>query len=55
MSKFYRLQELHKQFIITLPAPIVRAKGWGKSTKIQFTFDSKGNVIVSEYIDPLSE
>lgn len=35
-----------KQFIITVPKGLVLAKGWKQGDNIEFTFDSKGNLVM---------
>ena len=35
-----------KQFFITLPNQIVRAKGWKKGDKIKAGIDNKGDIIL---------
>ena len=37
-----------KQFIITVPKGLVLAKGWKQGDNIEFTFDSKGNLIMKK-------
>lgn len=37
-----------RQFIITLPQTLVKAKGWGKGDVIEFILDPKGDIIIKE-------
>jgi len=42
-----KLQQIKdKQFIISLPVAIVRAKGWKKGDTINAVLDSKGDIIL---------
>jgi bifunctional DNA-binding transcriptional regulator/antitoxin component of YhaV-PrlF toxin-antitoxin module len=37
-----------KQFIVTVPKGLVLAKGWKQGDTIEFTFDSKGNLVMKK-------
>jgi len=37
-----------RQFFITLPNQIVKAKGWKKSQKLKLELDGRGNIIIKE-------
>jgi bifunctional DNA-binding transcriptional regulator/antitoxin component of YhaV-PrlF toxin-antitoxin module len=37
-----------KQFMITLPQTLVKAKGWDKGDKIEFLLDDKGQIILKK-------
>lgn len=42
-----KLQQMNdKQFFITLPNQIVRAKGWSKGDIIKAIIDSKGDIVL---------
>ena len=42
-----KLQNMNnKQFFLTLPNAIVRAKGWSKGDNIEFLIDQKGNLVL---------
>lgn len=42
-----KLQQLkNKQFVISLPSQIVRAKGWNKGDHIKVEIDKKGNIVL---------
>ena len=42
-----KLQQMNgKQFFITLPNQIIRAKGWVKGDKLKVLIDPKGDIIV---------
>lgn len=42
-----KLQKMNnKQFFVTLPNAIVRAKGWNKGDDIDFIIDNKGNLVL---------
>jgi len=42
-----KLQKMNgRQFFITLPNAIVRAKGWNKGDDIGFSIDSKGDLVL---------
>ncbi len=36
----------NKQFIITLPQTLVKAKGWQKGDSLEFMLDDKGNIVI---------
>lgn len=38
----------NKQFKITLPKPIVLAKGWEKGDKIKIEIDERGNIVLKK-------
>ena len=35
-----------KQFIITLPQTLVKAKGWHKGDFLEFVLDDQGNIVL---------
>ena len=42
-----KLQKMNgKQFFITLPNAIIRAKGWNKGDNIKAVIDGKGDIIL---------
>ena len=42
-----KLQKMNnRQFFVTLPNSIVRAKGWEKGDRIDFVIDNKGNLVL---------
>jgi bifunctional DNA-binding transcriptional regulator/antitoxin component of YhaV-PrlF toxin-antitoxin module len=42
-----KLQQMNnRQFFITLPNQIIRAKGWGKGDVIEAKIDPKGNLLL---------
>ena len=42
-----KLQQLkNKQFVISLPSQIVRAKGWNKGDLIKVEIDKEGNIVL---------
>ena len=42
-----KLQQLkNKQFVISLPSQIVRAKGWNKGDYINAIIDKEGNIVL---------
>ncbi len=44
-----KLQKMNdKQFFVTLPNSIVRAKGWSKGDSITVEIDSKGNIVLKK-------
>ncbi len=44
-----KLQKMNdKQFFVTLPNSIVRAKGWSKGDNIIVEIDSRGNLVLRE-------
>lgn len=44
-----KLQQMNgKQFFITLPNAIIRAKGWKKGDSIKVIIDSKGDIILKK-------
>ena len=44
-----KLQQMNnKQYFITLPNQIVRAKGWEKGDQIKAIIDSKGNIVLKK-------
>lgn len=44
-----KLQQMNgKQFFITLPNVIIRAKGWNKGEHIKAVIDEKGNIILKK-------
>jgi len=44
-----KLQLMNKrQFFITLPNQIVKAKGWQKGQELKIEFDGRGNLILKE-------
>ena len=38
----------NKQFIITLPQTLVKAKGWDKGDILEFILDENGNIILKK-------
>jgi len=38
----------YEQFLITLPAKLVRAKGWDKGQQLEITFNKRGNLEIVE-------
>ena len=38
----------NQQFKITLPKPIVLAKGWKKGDKIDIAIDDRGNILLKK-------
>ncbi len=47
MANTARLQYPNKkQFIVTLPQALVRAKGWKKGEIIEFVIDECGNIVL---------
>lgn len=44
-----KLQQMNgKQFFITLPNAIIRAKGWSKGDSVKATIDSKGDIVLKK-------
>lgn len=44
-----KLQQMNnRQFFLTLPNQIVRAKGWIKGDTIQLIIDNKGNIMLKK-------
>ncbi|MEK6835441.1 MAG: hypothetical protein AABX55_00255 [Nanoarchaeota archaeon] len=44
-----KLQQLkNKQFVISLPSQIVRAKGWLKGDVIKVEIDKEGNIVLKK-------
>ena len=44
-----KLQQMNgKQFFITLPNQIVRAKGWLKGDKLKVLIDQKGEIVIKK-------
>jgi len=44
-----KLQQMNgKQFFLTLPNQIVRAKGWQKGDKVKVLIDSKGEIVLKK-------
>lgn len=42
-----KIQKMNnKQFFITLPNAIIRAKGWNKGDVIKATIDNKGDIVL---------
>lgn len=42
-----KLQKMNnRQYFVTLPNQIVRAKGWSKGDNIDFIIDTKGNLVL---------
>ena len=39
-----------RQFFITLPNQIVRAKGWRKGDKLKSEIDNKGNIVLKKVL-----
>lgn len=44
-----KLQQMNgKQFFITLPNAIIRAKGWSKGDSIRAVIDGKGDIVLKK-------
>lgn len=44
-----KLQKMNgKQYFITLPNQIIRAKGWKKGDRIKVVIDSKGEILLKK-------
>lgn len=44
-----KLQQMNgKQFFITLPNQIIRAKGWNKGDVIKAIIDNKGDIVLKK-------
>ena len=42
-----KLQQMNgKQFFITLPNQIIRAKGWSKGDRLKVLIDGKGDLVI---------
>jgi len=42
-----KLQQMNKkQYFITLPNPIIRAKGWEKGEQLKVFIDGKGDLVI---------
>lgn len=37
-----------KQYMVTIPKSLVEAKGWKQGDTVEFSFDNKGNLILSK-------
>jgi len=48
MSEYYRLQKAKDSFQITVPAQLVRSKGWEKSEELKWEVNSDGNLVLKE-------
>ena len=47
--KKMKLQKMNnRQFFVTLPNQIIRAKNWKKGEDIKIEIDSKGNLVLSK-------
>ena len=38
----------NQQFMVTLPKGIVLAKGWKKGDALEFTIDTKGDIVIKK-------
>ena len=46
-----KLQQMNgKQYFITLPNQIVRAKGWQKGDVLKVSIDSRGDIVIKKEI-----
>tara|TARA_Y100000310_G_C20390769_1_gene672635 strand:- start:384 stop:584 length:201 start_codon:yes stop_codon:yes gene_type:complete len=44
-----KLQQMNgKQFFLTLPNQIIRAKGWKKGDRIKVVIDNKGDIVLKK-------
>ena len=44
-----KLQKMNnKQYFLTLPNAIIRAKGWGKGDSIKVNIDQRGDIVLKK-------
>jgi len=48
MSKHYRLQKAKDSYQITVPAQLVRSKGWSKGEELKWKVNSDGKLQLEE-------
>jgi len=48
MSEYYKLQKAKDSFQITVPAQLVRSKGWEKGEELKWKVNSNGKLVLQE-------
>lgn len=43
-----KIQQTRKQYTITIPSAIAKAKGWSKGDELKIIIDNLGNVILQK-------